>query len=63
MDFGLALGVPGKALIFYAAKVSFRVPRSLYGDQWWPIHIINPVDIEPNYHDCEEFKLGHLNSL
>ena len=28
MDFGLALGVPGKAPIFYAAKVSFRVPRS-----------------------------------
>ena len=27
LDFGLALGVPGKALILYAAKVSSRVPR------------------------------------
>ena len=27
MDFGLAQGVPGKAPILYAAKVSFKVPQ------------------------------------
>ena len=27
LDFGLAQGVPGKAPIFYALKVSFRVPQ------------------------------------
>ena len=27
LDFGLTLGVPGKAPIFYSAKVSFRVLR------------------------------------
>ena len=27
LDLGLAQGVPGKTPIFYATKVSFRVPR------------------------------------